>query len=75
MLMITRLKFPIEPLVVQMLDQLPEDVWKSTTTTFLDPAMGGGQFLVEIQRRLRAAGHSDDNISERMYGCEKTFFA
>ncbi len=70
MLMVSRLKFPIQPLVNLMLDQLPADVWTSSTTTFLDPAMGGGQFLVEIQRRLRAAGHSDENIAERMYGCE-----
>jgi hypothetical protein len=68
--MISRLKFPIQPLVKEMLDQLPADVWSSSTTTFLDPAMGGGQFLVEIQTRLRAAGHSDENIAERMYGCE-----
>lgn len=71
MLMVTRLKFPIAPLVSQMLDQLPADVWTRSDTTFLDPAMGGGQFLVEIQRRLRAAGHSDENIAERMYGCEE----
>jgi hypothetical protein len=32
--------------------------------------MAGGQFLVEIQRRLRDAGHSDSNIASRMYGCE-----
>jgi hypothetical protein len=70
MLMISRLKFPIQPLVKEMLDQLPADVWTSSTTTFLDPAMGGGQFLVEIQTRLRAAGHSDENIANRMYGCE-----
>jgi hypothetical protein len=70
MLMISRLKFPIQPLVTEMLDQLPADVWTSSTTRFLDPAMGGGQFLVEIQTRLRAAGHSDENIAERMYGCE-----
>ena len=69
MLMLSRLKFPIEPLVKNMLDQLPMDVWTSSTTTFLDPAMGGGQFLVEIQRRLRAAGHSDDNMVAK-----KTFF-
>ncbi len=70
MMMISRLKFPIQPLVNLMLDQLPVDVWTSSTTTFLDPAMGGGQFLAEIQRRLRAAGHSDENIAERIYGCE-----
>jgi len=71
MLMVSRLKFPIEPLVVQMLDQLPKRVWSSAKTTFLDPAMGGGQFLVEIQRRLLAAGHTPENIAGRVYGCEK----
>lgn len=68
--MLSRLKFEIEPLVNQMLDQLPDQVWTDPNITFLDPAMGGGQFLVEIQRRLRAAGHSDENISARMWGCE-----
>lgn len=70
MLPVERLKFPIEPLVKQMLDQLPAEVWTSKKSTFLDPAMAGGQFLVEIERRLRAAGHSDKNISERVWGCE-----
>lgn len=70
MLPVERLKFPIEPLVKQMLDQLPDEVWTSKKSTFLDPAMAGGQFLVEIERRLRAAGHSDKNISERVWGCE-----
>lgn len=68
--MLSRLKFEIEPLVNQILDQLPDHVWTDPNITFLDPAMGGGQFLVEIQRRLRASGHSDENISERMWGCE-----
>jgi hypothetical protein len=54
-----------------MLDQFPSSVWSSSSTTFLDPAMGGGQFLVEIERRLRSAGHSDENISSRVFGCEK----
>jgi hypothetical protein len=71
MLMLSRLKFPITPLVNEMLDQLPAEIWTSSTTTFLDPAMAGGQFLVEIQRRLREAGHTDENIASRMYGCEK----
>ncbi len=69
--MLSRLKFEISPLVKEMLDQLPTEVWQSATTTFLDPAMGGGQFLVEIERRLRAAGHSEENIASRVYGCEK----
>jgi hypothetical protein len=70
MLPVSRLKFPIAPLVNEMLDQLPAEIWTSSTTTFLDPAMAGGQFLVEIQRRLREAGHTDENIASRMFGCE-----
>lgn len=70
--MISRIKFDIAPLVNEILDQFPVEVWTSTTTTFLDPAIGGGQFVREIERRLRAAGHSDKSISERVYGCESS---
>lgn len=68
--MLSRIKFEIEGLVNEMLDQLPSEVWASSTTTFFDPAIGGGQFVREIERRLRANGHSDANIKERVYGCE-----
>lgn len=68
--MLSRLKFDIEPLVNEILDQLPADVWTSETTTFFDPAIGGGQFLREIESRLRKVGHSDSNINGRVYGCE-----
>jgi hypothetical protein len=53
-----------------MLDQLPEHVWRDSKLTFLDPAMGGGQFLTEIVKRLRAQGHSDRNIRSRVFGVE-----
>ena len=68
--MLSRIKFEIEGLVNEMLDQLPAEVWTSSTTTFFDPAIGGGQFVREIERRLRANGHSDANIKGRVYGCE-----
>jgi hypothetical protein len=54
-----------------MLDQLPEGVWTSTTTTFFDPAIAGGQFVREIERRLVEAGHSKKNVSGRVFGCEE----
>jgi hypothetical protein len=73
--MLGRIKFAIEPLVNEILDQLPREVWTSATTTFLDPAMGGGQFVKEIERRLREAGHSDSNISGRVYGCETSLLS
>lgn len=70
--MLSRIKFEIEGLASEILDQLPQSVWTSKTTTFLDPAIGGGQFIREIERRLRAAGHSDLNICERVMGCESS---
>jgi type I restriction-modification system DNA methylase subunit len=69
--MLGRLKFDIQPLVNEMLDQLPSTVWESETTTFFDPALGGGQFVAEIERRLRAHGHSEANISQRVFGAEE----
>jgi len=64
------MKFEIEPLVAEILDQLPEPVWTSDSTTFFDPAIGGGQFVRAIEQRLRAVGHSDANIRSRVFGFE-----
>ena len=36
----------------QMLDMLPEEIWKDETVTFLDPASKSGVFLREITKRL-----------------------
>ena len=69
MAMLARIQ-PLKQLVNEMLDQFPKSVWRSKTTTFLDPAIGGGQFVAEIERRLRAAGHSDENIKSRVFGFE-----
>jgi len=65
---------PITALVEEMLDQLPKAVFTSKTTTFLDPCMGGGQFVTAIERRLREHGHSDANIAKRVYGVEDNEF-
>lgn len=70
--MLSRMKFEIEPLVAEMLDQLPESVWTSSSTTFFDPAIGGGQFVRAIEQRLRDAGHSDANIRGRVFGFEES---
>lgn len=68
--MIGRLKFDLEKLVNEILDHLPQQVWTSKSTRFLDPAMGGGQFVAEIERRLLSAGHSKKNVASRVFGCE-----
>jgi hypothetical protein len=68
--MLGRLKFNIEVLVEEILDQIPEHIWQSDSTTFLDPAIGGGQFVVAIERKLRKYGHSSENIAKRVFGYE-----
>ena len=71
MLGVNRVKLPIQPLVNEILDALPNHVWTDPDITFLDPAMAGGQFILEIERRLKAAGHSDESIAARVWGCEE----
>lgn len=43
----------------------------SESTTFLDPAMGGGQFVSRIVAKLRDAGHGNENIKRRVFGYEE----
>ncbi|NPV74761.1 MAG: restriction endonuclease [Anaerolineae bacterium] len=38
----------------QMLDLLPQEIWRDPTATFLDPAVKTGIFLREIAKRLNA---------------------
>ena len=63
-----RLKFDIDSLVESTLDSLDQSLFSSATSKFIDPSMAGGQFLKAIENRLRAEGHSDDNISKRVVG-------
>lgn len=67
--MLGRLKFDIDPLVNQMLDLIPEDV--IVNGTILDPAIGGGQFVREVERRKRAAGKTDAEIAKTVFGIEQ----
>lgn len=59
-----------ESLVEEMLDKLPQEVFKSKTTTFLDPCFGTGSFLKGVVLRLSANGHSTENINSRVFGFE-----
>ena len=63
---------PIDKLVQEVLDQLPIHVWTDPAIRFLDPAMGGGQFVAEIERRLTKHGYSKENIASRVVGYEYT---
>jgi hypothetical protein len=67
--MLGRLKFDIDTLVNQILDQIPNDV--IVNGTVLDPAIGGGQFVKEVERRKRAAGKTDKEIAKTVFGIEQ----
>ena len=71
--MLIRLRADLDELVEEMLDLLPQKYFKSKTATFLDPAMGSGQFVSAIEKRLRDNGHDDENIAKRVYGFEKSW--
>jgi len=70
---INRLKFDLNTLANEMLDALDPVLFESKKTTFLDPAMGGGQFLKAIEDRLRSYGHSDKNIAKRVTGYAENY--
>ena len=66
-------------LVDEMLDKLPVELWLDPTLTWLDPAMGSGNFLIRVSDRLMeglAAAIPDEadrrkHIMEQMvYGVE-----
>lgn len=67
--MLGRLKFEIDPLVNKILDQIPQD--KIINGTVFDPAIGGGQFVREVERRKRAAGKTDAEICDTVFGIEE----
>lgn len=59
-------------LAQEMINKLPEEIFISDKTTFLDPCFGSGTFLRAIVEKLREYGHSDENISLRLMGVEKS---
>lgn len=68
--MLLRLKFNYDTIIEQLLDSIPEEIWRSDTTKFYDPSIGGGQIVKSIECRLRKYSHSDDNIKNRVFGSE-----
>lgn len=59
---------PIE-LVKEMLDKIPEEVWRNPDSVFLDPCMGRGTFLIEIVDRLMYIyGYTEKDAKSRVYG-------
>ena len=57
-------------LVNDMLDNLPWWVWTDVTKTYLDPACGNGNFLVEVLRRKIANGATPTQALSTAYGID-----
>lgn len=59
------------PLIEQILDHLPKEVWSNPNFKWLDPACGRGAFLLAIKARLVAAGIPEKHVVENMlYGAD-----
>lgn len=57
-------------LAQEMSSKIPEYIFESSTTTFLDPACGRGTFLEVIAKKLKGYGHSWENITSRIFGID-----
>lgn len=62
--------FTPAPLVNEMLDRFPNEVWVNPEKTFLDPSCGDGNFLVEVVRRKIAHGSTPTQALNTTYGVE-----
>jgi SAM-dependent methyltransferase len=62
--------FTPQELVCNMMEQVPLTVWESEEKTFLDPACGNGNFLVEILRTRLAHGVGLIPALKTLYGVD-----
>lgn len=62
--------FTPTPLVQEVLDQLPPNIFTDSTKTFLDPACGDGQFLSEVLIRKLENGIDFETALSIIYGVD-----
>ncbi len=62
--------FTPTPLVQEMLDQLPPQVFTDPTKTFLDNSCGDGQFLGEVLIRKMENGSTFEEALSTIYGVD-----
>jgi type I restriction-modification system DNA methylase subunit len=62
--------FTPTPLVQEVLDQLPQDLFTDPTKTFLDPSCGDGQFLSEVLIRKLENGIDFETALSTIYGVD-----
>jgi type I restriction-modification system DNA methylase subunit len=58
------------PLVQEILNKLPTELWTDDSKTFLDPACGEGVFLTEVLKRKIANNHSPVQALSTIYGVD-----
>lgn len=62
--------FTPTPLVQEMLDKLPKEVFTDPTKTFLDNSCGDGQFLGEVLIRKMENGSTFEQALSTVYGVD-----
>lgn len=62
--------FTPTPLVQEILDQLPAELFSDSTKTFLDPSCGDGQFLSEVLIRKLENGIDFEAALSTIYGVD-----
>jgi type I restriction-modification system DNA methylase subunit len=58
------------PLVNEILDKMPVESFKDPTKTFIDPACGDGNFLVEVLKRKLQENHDPKQAISSIYGID-----
>jgi hypothetical protein len=62
--------FTPTPLVQEVLDQMPQELFQDPTKTFLDPSCGDGQFLGEVLIRKIENGSTFEQALSTIYGVD-----
>lgn len=62
--------FTPTPLVQEVLDRLPQELFKEPSKTFIDPACGDGQFLSEVLIRKVENGIDFEQALATIYGVD-----
>jgi len=58
------------PLIEEILDRLPKEVWTNRDLKWLDPACGRGAFLLAIKNRLLAGIEEKHVVENMLYGAD-----
>lgn len=57
----------VNMLATEIVSKLPCEIFESSTTTFADPAVASGSYLLAVKERLETFGHDKYNIQSRLF--------